>query len=150
MHFCCRAPYGARGLKCFNFCVMFGYFASRAPYGARGLKSTSATDSATGRKNCRAPYGARGLKCETHRIRHTRKLSRPVWGAWIEIGRGYPSKISMLRRAPYGARGLKYFAHKRRQRVERRAPYGARGLKWRQRERHGARLAVAPRMGRVD
>ena len=35
---------------------------------------------------CRAPYGARGLKY----IRYPRKffflLSRPVWGAWIEIG----------------------------------------------------------------
>ena len=55
----------------------------RAPHGARGLKLRAAANSAG---LCgRAPHGARGLKyddlCGHHRI----LLSRPAWGAWIEI-----------------------------------------------------------------
>ena len=34
--------------------------------------------------------------------------SRPVWGAWIEIGRLLPTSLNGLCRAPYGARGLKF------------------------------------------
>ena len=37
MHFCCRAPYGARGLK-YRTDGRHAGVASRAPYGARGLK----------------------------------------------------------------------------------------------------------------
>ena len=33
----------------------------------------------------RAPYGARGLKLKAIDIAISRKKSRPVWGAWIEI-----------------------------------------------------------------
>ena len=57
-------------------------------------------------------------------------MSRPVWGAWIEIPyNGYINPMAPGR-APYGARGLKSV------KVEGygyalggRAPYGARGLK---------------------
>ena len=34
----------------------------------------------------RAPYGARGLKYCGQYKRYGDFLSRPVWGAWIEIG----------------------------------------------------------------
>ena len=77
-------------------------------------------------------------------------LSRPVWGAWIEmvvVSMAMPSRGS---RAPYGARGLKFAGRLNGNGAVGRAPYGARGLKffelpW------AARLgAVAPRMGRVD
>ena len=58
------------------------------------------------------------------------RASRPVWGAWIEIGTKKSSGDSSAGRAPYGARGLKYaelglFWCA----VQGRAPYGARGLK---------------------
>ena len=33
----------------------------------------------------RAPYGARGLKCCVALYPSPSQLSRPVWGAWIEI-----------------------------------------------------------------
>ena len=54
--------------------------------------------------------------------------SRPVWGAWIEIGAAVPERLGPHRRAPYGARGLKY------------AQALAQALG----------DGVAPRMGRVD
>ena len=60
MHFCCRAPYGARGLK-FLYDVAIHHITSRAPYGARGLK----------------------FEVFSHLVPCTG--SRPVWGAWIEI-----------------------------------------------------------------
>ena len=80
-------------------------------------------------------------------------LSRPVWGAWIEIPSGRRWRPSTPGRAPYGARGLKflreclvagaaksrpvwgawieiaYLAYSTSVRV-RRAPDGARGLKF--------------------
>ena len=104
MHFCGRAPYGARGLK-----LLIG--------GAIGI---------FGRR--RAPYGARGLKYH-HPLRVEKlSLSRPVWGAWIEIGYQYEDLHLTVGRAPYGARGLKLLIG------------GAIGIFGR----------VAPRMGRVD
>ena len=33
----------------------------------------------------RAPYGARGLKSMSVRLLPELLMSRPVWGAWIEI-----------------------------------------------------------------
>ena len=53
--------------------------------------------------------------------------SRPVWGAWVEIGSPPARRTGRGCRAPYGARGLKYFG---------------------QRTRTG-KYPVAPRMGRV-
>ena len=35
-------------------------------------------------------------------------LSRPVWGAWIEIVNKYFRVLVIASRAPYGARGLKF------------------------------------------
>ena len=100
-------------------------------------------------------------------------MSRPVWGAWIEINfavdklltvsgrapygaRGLKSQVPVglrveLSRAPYGARGLKYRIRKGpRRKVWRRAPYGARGLKFVGLAAAVGRGLVAPRMGRVD
>ena len=99
-------------------------------------------------------------------------MSRPVWGAWIEIWRAAVRYAVHLGRAPYGARGLKYQTNDESKTKTGRAPYGARGLKLEQkrtpswgdrRAPYGARglksvfaavatqeEAVAPRMGRVD
>ena len=100
-------------------------------------------------------------------------LSRPVWGAWIEIYNIFVYPRLFSSRAPYGARGLKYEAEDQQsEAVESRAPYGARGLKLvlcagagrgrRSRPVWGAwieipmgsrtarPIPVAPRMGRVD
>ncbi len=56
----------------------------RAPYGARGLKFFRIPPVllASGR----APYGARGLKYLLSVTYRTNGMSRPVWGAWIEMG----------------------------------------------------------------
>ena len=83
MHFCCRAPYGARGLKSPGIYARRQGRARRAPYGARGLK-----------------YVKRAISRETAE-------SRPVWGAWIEIIGYLPTVLLAFGRAPYGARGLK-------------------------------------------
>ena len=56
-------------------------------------------------------------------------LSRPVWGAWIEMIPAPASIFKEVSRAPYGARGLKLLIG------------GAIGIFGR---------LVAPRMGRVD
>ena len=55
----------------------------RAPYGARGLKCYDAFQYVVDR--CRAPYGARGLKFLVLALLLSVLWSRPVWGAWIEI-----------------------------------------------------------------
>ena len=101
---------------------------SRAPYGARGLKLHSTYT--TGSKPAgRAPYGARGLKSILRMILPRTSMSRPVWGAWIEIFSTLKVPISIPGRAPYGARGLKYRTSYSSAVSTRRAPYGARGLK---------------------
>ena len=101
-----RAPYGARGLKLAVFCLVSLLFGSRpvwgawieivfqggdlrpdggrAPYGARGLKYQTQIENFCARVG-RAPYGARGLKYCGHPVYGRSVLSRPVWGAWIEI-----------------------------------------------------------------
>ena len=58
-------------------------------------------------------------------------LSRPVWGAWIEMCDYRLPGARGVRRAPYGARGLKSI-HDQQGDLEEygRAPYGARGLKF--------------------
>ena len=108
----------------------------RAPHGARGLKymKENAIKAAMGR----APHGARGLKFTLIRLFSTLQMSRPVWGAWIEMlsGPGFLPKIPG--RAPYGARGLKYqYELGPRGTDVRRAPYGARGLKSQDRQAKG-------------
>ena len=77
----------------------------------------------------RAPYGARGLKWSGIEITTCPGLSRPVWGAWIEIGYQYEDLQLVVGRAPYGARGLKLLIGGAIGIFGRRAPYGARGLK---------------------
>ena len=57
-------------------------------------------------------------------------MSRPVWGAWIEMFENPFLSFNTVSRAPYGARGLKF--DKQFLFFElplSRAPYGARGLK---------------------
>ena len=127
-----RAPYGARGLKssrCISsdngrrsrpvwgawiemICRKMKKPASfgRAPYGARGLKSRQQAARSTAVRG-RAPYGARGLKCNKRRRRTRLCGSRPVWGAWIEIGSACVYRKQGPGRAPYGARGLKCRYH---------------------------------------
>ena len=80
-------------------------------------------------------------------------MSRPVWGAWIEIFDNGLMQALRAGRAPYGARGLKFeqvintidilgksrpvwgawieilLCRRMRHLLKRRAPYGARGLK---------------------
>ena len=105
MHFCCRAPHGARGLK---FPEFDGYAytnesrpargarieilmaeamsftpPSRAPHGARGLKllhGDHMTD-----LDGRAPHGARGLKSKGQVSGIHGYMSRPARGARIEM-----------------------------------------------------------------
>ena len=77
-------------------------------------------------------------------------LSRPVWGAWIEIVKVAGVTFKNGRRAPYGARGLKYYQVVFYQKGNSRAPYGARGLKFYQIGDQYDQPHVAPRMGRVD
>ena len=58
----------------------------------------------------------------------SQRRSRPVWGAWIEIGLKTCAARKPCCRAPYGARGLKYPTQLPDQLIQ----------------------IVAPRMGRVD
>ena len=106
MHFCCRAPYVARGLKLYRVLCLRHPEQSRAPYGARGLKFLWLLSQFFG------------------------LLSRPVWGAWIEIRGLVLDTIRQRGRAPYGARGLKLLFRMMFHLLKRRAPYGARGLKF--------------------
>ena len=147
----CRAPYGARGLKFSQYAELWRY-CRRAPYGARGLKYLMAR-SGSGTSRSRAPYGARGLKSGPGgNTLHYSRMSRPVWGAWIEISTPVSTMTDIRCRAPYGARGLKLpgwsrriwrpssrpvwgawieigFCCVRQSLQASRAPYGARGLK---------------------
>ena len=50
----------------------------------------------------RAPYGARGLKLDLERQLTGTGMSRPVWGAWIEMPRLRGCRVVISRRAPYG------------------------------------------------
>ena len=78
-------------------------------------------------------------------------LSRPVWGAWIEILLTADlSAIVCTSRPVWGA--WIEIIHRRPEgdKAPGRAPYGARGLKFAVKQEHIRRLAVAPRMGRVD
>ena len=77
-------------------------------------------------------------------------LSRPVWGAWIEIIDVLGNIIRSMSRPVWGAwieilgevvTAVMTYG---------RAPYGARGLKWTYDPRTAAKIKVAPRMGRVD
>ena len=137
----------------------------RAPYGARGLKCPRIGIHKTG--HSRAPYGARGLKFSQFFGLLWAIMSRPVWGAWIEIGKSTLLTKLAYSRAPYGARGLKYtdnpnrrttdksrpvwgawieilMISNKRSKQESRAPYGARGLKSRYRLYDGSGYRRAP------
>ena len=77
-------------------------------------------------------------------------LSRPVWGAWIEIPLFLYVSFPTAGRAPYGARGLKCPGIGIHKTGHSRAPYGARGLKSSITNFILIPWDVAPRMGRVD
>ena len=78
-------------------------------------------------------------------------LSRPVWGAWIEMNNMLSNNEYAQSRAPYGARGLKFLLTMGILLIGGgRAPYGARGLKLLIGGAIGIFGRVAPRMGRVD
>ena len=83
---------------------------SRAPYGARGLK-WSGIEITTCPGLSRPVWGAWIEICTPAVCALRCVRSRPVWGAWIEICVDYLNKISLSSRAPYGARGLKYMKH---------------------------------------
>ena len=56
----------------------------------------------------RAPHGARGLKSAGFEpVVYVLCMSRPAWGAWIEMIRPRLEPGRMWSRAPHGARGLK-------------------------------------------
>ena len=101
----CRAPRGARGLKCRHLCEESVYPASRPARGA-WIEIRVLALWLCGCW-CRAPRGARGLKYITFA------------GHYDEKGR----------RAPRGARGLKFKSGVSRKKSPSRAPRGARGLK---------------------
>ena len=123
----CRAPQGARGLKCEKAFVAEFIVGGRAPQGARGLKYCCELADQV-RAVRRAPQGARGLK---------------------SVNTGHRARNSC--RAPQGARGLNCQGiHRVCLTLKRRAPQGARGLKF-----YGFCTLlecsfVAPRKGRVD
>ena len=103
----CRAPHGARGLKYAHKHSQHINLRSRpawgawieipgspgrplrrpqrrAPHGARGLKSQVVL-AHTQQGGGRAPHGARGLKLVPPRPKPPAGMSRPAWGAWIEM-----------------------------------------------------------------
>ena len=79
-------------------------------------------------RKSRAPYGARGLKSLWGVTDLAAQMSRPVWGAWIEMVNIPAGNLPYKGRAPYGARGLKSLGTSTSKKLCR----------------------VAPRMGRVD
>ena len=100
--------------------------------------------------NSRAPHGARGLKSQMDNIPALDKMSRPVWGAWIEI---VPQNLQirlMLCRAPYGARGLKSDGQQRLHRYYGSRPVWGAWIEMFTMELSNRFFPVAPRMGRVD
>ena len=81
MYFC-RAPQGARGLKC-DYVWKVIQVNGRAPQGARGLKSIAKGSGSP--LLGRAPQGARGLKFHYSAAFIHAPQSRPARGAWVEI-----------------------------------------------------------------
>ena len=81
-YFCCRSPYGERGLK-LNLKVHCPELESRSPYGERGLKCLWVMRHG-GPVFRRSPYGERGLKYFCQK-----------------------SETGGRSRSPYGERGLK-------------------------------------------
>ena len=101
---------------------------SRAPYGARGLKYVK-QDVSRETADGRAPYGARGLKLTVFAMTLILLLSRPVWGAWIEICYMVAPPRLPPSRPVWGAWIEIKFHVKQDHQPRGRAPYGARGLK---------------------
>ena len=63
--------------------AFYVHFCCRAPCGARGLKFLAANDGIAHRG--RAPCGARGLKYSDYRAKKHKATSRSLRSAWIEI-----------------------------------------------------------------
>ena len=121
---------------------------SRAPYGARGLKYVI-PPGLIGLSLSRPVWGA-WIEIKSFDGLSSFLVSRPVWGAWIEMLGEVVTAVMTYGRAPYGARGLKYISQFCYAGQDSRAPYGARGLKLTMVDAFKAVLDVAPRMGRVD
>ena len=97
-----RAPYGARGLKFLGLLCLWRVRPSRAPYGARGLKYDWITTGELSTQS-RAPYGARGLKFTDCQYPLQTGKSRPIRGAWIEIGSAVTRRTVAMSRPIRGA-----------------------------------------------
>ena len=76
--------------------------------------------------------------------------SRPVWGAWIEMGYQYSDLHLTVSRAPYGARGLKYHQPVASQYRQQSRPVWGAWIEIQVLEQSAHSSHVAPRMGRVD
>ena len=77
-------------------------------------------------------------------------VSRPVWGAWIEIAVMPSGNFSRLSRAPYGARGLKLLLQPGRPCCLWSRPVWGAWIEMLWWMLIPSEIWVAPRMGRVD
>ena len=143
----CRAPQGARGLKCKRGRGRGGC-RCRAPQGARGLKSSIFACLGIVPCGSRPARGA-WVEIPCAWMRATRRRSRPARGAWVEIAVKTNHEIRPIRRAPQGARGLKCGLLRSYGGGMSRAPQGARGLKCLDLLHGKTGQLVAPRKGRV-
>ena len=82
MHFCCRAPYGARGLKLNLVKVVVMMVESRPVWGAWIEIADPLLVSAA--YPSRPVWGA-WIEMNNMLCNDEYAQSRPVWGAWIEI-----------------------------------------------------------------
>ena len=98
----------------------------------------------------RAPYGARGLKFGVRLVMAIFVMSRPVWGAWIEIQFKALTSSGPQRRAPYGARGLKSYWSKVFDSFKWSRPVWGAWIEIYMGKNYYECDIVAPRMGRVD
>ena len=108
MHFCCRAPHGARGLKsAWLLRELWNLSKSRPAWGA-WIEIFDYRWGAFGHLKSRPAWGA-WIEIRSAGTRPApSRGSRPAWGAWIEIERTIGQILDWDGRAPHGARGLKY------------------------------------------
>ena len=105
VHICCRAPRGARGLKCRD-CLSVDLF-NNVSRPARGAWIEIIRHcEADLHERSRPARGAWIEICSTM-LSNSCEKSRPARGAWIEIRFGAEGASQSICRAPRGARGLK-------------------------------------------
>jgi len=98
---------------------------------------------------CRAPHGARGLKCIGRKGLLWVGMSRPAWGAWIEIQQRMHDEGGTKSRPAWGAWIEMLWAESTYAGAASRPAWGA----WIEipcRHLQPPLVCVAPRMGRVD